>query len=76
MIGTNAPWVSQFPVLGARTTSPCASPHRCYPGMRRGLGATGRERAVALYGPGPSARTMIDCFASAQRFHAARATRR
>lgn len=42
------------------------------PKMRRRFGATGRERAVALYALEPSARTMVECFAAARRFHATR----
>ena len=40
--------------------------------LRARLGATGRLRALELYALEPSARTMIDCFSAARRFHAAR----
>ncbi len=43
--------------------------------LRSRLGATGRERALKLYALEPSARIMLDSFADARRFHAARGAR-
>ncbi|MDX6677885.1 MAG: hypothetical protein QOE31_1937, partial [Solirubrobacteraceae bacterium] len=43
--------------------------------LRARLGATGRERALERYALEPSARSMIDSFTAARRFHAARRRR-